>query len=311
MKNIETSRRDFLKLTGRGLFGAAAVAAVPAAAAMAEGDPSAPAYPWTWRELDKEEVLKYGYEGYFNKGGCCAGVVNGIIGLLAEKYGYPYNQIMPQVFANGGGGYGVGTLCGALGGACAVIGMFCEAKDSRAVRDQLFAWYKDQPFPGYQPERESITTVAHSLTCADSLGTYLAATGEERGSKAHTCRCGGLTADVAAKTVELLNIHFGLEAAPVVEEAPAAELADNEYIGEGQGFGGTVKVKVTMDGDKIAKIEVLENSDTIGISDAAYNTIPQAIIDAQSTNVDVATGATFSSKGIMAAVEDALSKVKK
>ena len=66
-----------------------------------------------------------------------------------------------------------------------------------------------------------------------------------------------------------------------------------------------------MDGDKIAKIDVLSHSDTPGICDAAYSTIPQAIIDAQSTQVDVAAGATFSSKGIMAAVEDALSKVGK
>ena len=66
-----------------------------------------------------------------------------------------------------------------------------------------------------------------------------------------------------------------------------------------------------MDGDKIAKIDVLSHSDTPGICDGAYSTIPQAIIDAQSTQVDVAAGATFSSKGIMAAVEDALSKVGK
>ena len=41
----------------------------------------------------------------------------------------------------------------------------------------------------------------------------------------------------------------------------------------------------------------------------AFQTIPDAIIQAQSTDVDVAAGATFSSKGIIAAVNDALSKV--
>ena len=44
---------------------------------------------------------------------------------------------------------------------------------------------------------------------------------------------------------------------------------------------------------------------------AAYDTVPGKIIDAQSTAVDAATGATVSSKAIMAAVEDALSKVGK
>ena len=100
-------------------------------------------------------------------------------------------------------------------------------------------------------------------------------------------------------------------AAPVVDEKPAEDqLAPNEYIGEADGFGGPVKVKVTMDGDKIAKIDVLSHGETAGVSDPAFETIPAAIIAANSTTVDVAAGATVSSKAIMAAVENALSKVK-
>ena len=101
-------------------------------------------------------------------------------------------------------------------------------------------------------------------------------------------------------------------AAPVVEETDDSQaLGANEYLGEAEGFGGPVKVKVTMDGDKIAKIDVLSHGETAGISDAAFSTIPEAIIAAQSTEVDAAAGATVSSKAIMAAVNDALSKVGK
>ena len=111
---------------------------------------------------------------------------------------------------------------------------------------------------------------------------------------------------------ELLNAHFGFAELPVA--SPVAEeetLAPNEYIGEAQSFGGTLRVKVTMDGDKIAKIDILSHSDTAGVCNPAYDTVPGKIIDAQSTNVDAATNATISSKAIMAAVEDALSKVGK
>ena len=66
-----------------------------------------------------------------------------------------------------------------------------------------------------------------------------------------------------------------------------------------------------MDGDKISKIEVLSHSETAGVCDPAFETIPDAIIKAQSTEVDAAAGATFSSKGIIEAVNDALSKVVK
>ena len=39
------------------------------------------------------------------------------------------------------------------------------------------------------------------------------------------------------------------------------ETAENEYIGRGQGKGGTpIVVKVTVDGDKITAIEVLDHS---------------------------------------------------
>ncbi len=112
------------------------------------------------------------------------------------------------------------------------------------------------------------------------------------------------------KCAELLNVHFGYMEAPAVEAPAEPELAPNEYIGVAQGFGGEIKVKVTMDGDKISKIDVLSHSDTAGICDPAYATIPQAIIDAQSTTVDAVANATVSSKGIMAAVENALAQVK-
>ncbi len=79
----------------------------------------------------------------------------------------------------------------------------------------------------------------------------------------------------------------------------------------GNGFGGPVRVKVTMNGDRIAKIDVLSHSETAGVSNKAFETIPQSIIDAQSAEVDVAAGATYSSNAIMEAVKDALSKVGK
>jgi uncharacterized protein with FMN-binding domain len=103
---------------------------------------------------------------------------------------------------------------------------------------------------------------------------------------------------------------FGYEAAPVVVEEAAPALAANEYIGVGKGFGGDIKVKVTMDGKNIAKIEVLEHGETAGICDAAFAQIPEAVIKAQSTQIDAVTGATFSSNGLIEAINNALAQVK-
>jgi succinate dehydrogenase/fumarate reductase flavoprotein subunit len=89
------------------------------------------------------------------------------------------------------------------------------------------------------------------------------------------------------------------------------ELGENEYIGEGTGKGGTpIKVKVTMDGDTIVNIEVLEQSETAGISDKAFEDVIADILEKQTTDVDIVSGATLTSNGIIEAVADALAQVK-
>ena len=306
---LET-RRQFLKKSVAMLGGAALLGSVPFAGAMAESQPEAPAHPFPYAELDLDEVERIAYEGYFENG-CCYGVAKGLLAELCKKVGFPYTMIPPEMFANGKEGYTAGTLCGALGGAAGVIGLCCAPDDARAITKELFAWYTSTPLPIYQPEGDApVQTISTTVNCVDSVSNFMTAADVERADPIRKRRCGGVSGDVARKTAELLNIHYGFMEAPVVVEA-APELAANEYIGEADGFGGPIKVKVTMDGDKIAKIDVLSHGDTPGICDKAFATIPQAIIDAQSTQVDVAAGATFSSKGIMAAVEDALSKVGK
>lgn len=96
---------------------------------------------------------------------------------------------------------------------------------------------------------------------------------------------------------------------PVVKAA-AVSLARNEYLGQGQGKGGTpIVVRLTMDGQRIAKVEVVSQSETPGISDPALKAIPAAIVAKNSADVDVVSGASLTSRGIIAAVKDALSKV--
>lgn len=88
------------------------------------------------------------------------------------------------------------------------------------------------------------------------------------------------------------------------------ETAANEYIGTAEGMGGTLTVKVTMDGDKIAKVEVVSHTETEGICEPAIETIPAEIVKANSTEVDTIAKATVTSKAIIEAVNDALTKVK-
>lgn len=83
--------------------------------------------------------------------------------------------------------------------------------------------------------------------------------------------------------------------------------ANGVYEGSANGMGGAVKVAVTVEDGKISDVEVLEHKETVGISDPAIEQIPQAIVDAQSTDVEAVTGATVTSEAIKEAVAAALS----
>ena len=83
--------------------------------------------------------------------------------------------------------------------------------------------------------------------------------------------------------------------------------ANGVYEGSANGMGGAVKVAVTVEDGKISGVEVLEHKETAGISDPAIEQIPQAIVDAQSTDVEAVTGATVTSDAIKEAVAAALS----
>ena len=311
MSNL--NRRDFLKLAGKTALGAAAVAAIPAAAS-AEAEIAAPAFPWTWPGLDVKEVQDKIYANFFAKGGCCAGVASGILDLLAEKYGYPYNQIDGRMFAHGGGGYGRRNLCGSLGGAFAVLNLFTTGADMSGIRNEIYSWYETTAFPIYQPAdkpEHPVHSVSGSELCKDSVGNWMAASGFEFGTPERGTRCASLSADVGGKLVELLNIHFGFAAAPSVEAEAVPETAANEYIGVGKSeIGGEIKVKVTMDGNKIAKIEVLSHGETPAFFEKVNPSLLDAMVAANSAEVDTVAGATCSSKGLIEAVKDALSKVK-
>ena len=309
----EMNRRDFLRKAGKAALGVAAVSSLPMIA-VAE-DKEIPVWPWKYVPLDKDALMELCYKKFYEYGGCGGGCFGGIMDIFSEVTGYPYNELAPgRVCALMAGGFGTGTLCGSLGGALVFVGLVCQPTDAASIRDQLFAWYREHSFPQYQPEYSSITTVAHSVNCVDSVGTYMAATGYKMADPERKARCAAVTAEVAVKTISLLNVLYGYEAAePAEEPAPAeAALGANEYIGTAVSeIGGEMKVKVTMDGDKIAKIEVLSHNETAGISDPAFNAIPDAIIAANSTQIDVVTGATKTSEALIAAVNDALSQIKK
>ncbi|MFS0660434.1 flavocytochrome c [Niallia alba] len=80
------------------------------------------------------------------------------------------------------------------------------------------------------------------------------------------------------------------------------------YEGVSNGHGGEIKATVTVSKDKIEKIEISADGETGSISDGATTQLTNDIISSQSLAVDVVSGASESSNGIIEAVTKALEK---
>ena len=102
----------------------------------------------------------------------------------------------------------------------------------------------------------------------------------------------------------LLCLCMALSAASALAYTPGT------YTGEGTGNNADVKIvaEVTFSEDAITDIKVVSHAETPGISDPAFERIPAAVIEAQSLAVDAVSGATNTSRGLLAAIEDAAVK---
>lgn len=91
-------------------------------------------------------------------------------------------------------------------------------------------------------------------------------------------------------------------------KVPAGGYADGTYTGSGTGFGGTITVQVTVSNHKIVSINILDASSETASYFANAQGVISRIISSQSPNVDAVSGATYSSNGIISAVQNALSQ---
>ena len=87
----------------------------------------------------------------------------------------------------------------------------------------------------------------------------------------------------------------------------AFDLADGTYEGSANGFSGKIKVSVVIKNQTIRSINILSNSDDEAFFNRAKEGVTASILAKQSTDVDTVSGATYSSRGIINAVKDALS----
>ena len=180
-------------------------------------------WPWPYVALDPEQARIRAHDDFWSGKACCYGVFNGVISLLKDAVGTPYDTFPTELMIYGhGGGAGWGATCGTINGGAAVISLVCSKEDSDILVNELFGWYTQTEFPtdisndyavnhiftvekydGVLVQNESGSPMCHTSVTKWCNAADIAVDAIERKE-----RCARSAGDVAAKVVELLNDHY-------------------------------------------------------------------------------------------------------
>ena len=111
---------------------------------------------------------------------------------------------------------------------------------------------------------------------------------------------------VVEQPVEAASSEAEEEALPKLPKLPKLPYADGVYVGSSRGYGGTVRVQVTMENGSITEVEILDASHETKQFLRRAKRLLTTVVDAQSWEVDAVSEATYTSRGILGAVQNAL-----
>jgi fumarate reductase flavoprotein subunit len=86
----------------------------------------------------------------------------------------------------------------------------------------------------------------------------------------------------------------------------AAAETDAVYEGAAMGYRGIIRVRVGMEGGAISEITVVESSEDDAVGGAAMEELADQVLMYNTTELDAISGATESSRGFLAAIENAI-----
>ena len=221
MSEKKITRKDFLRNIGKYSAGAAVgIAGLNALSKDASAaDPVGFTWPYPWADIDPEIARIKAHSLYYGGKACCSGTFGGVAGTLADAMGAPWDTFPIEVMLFGrGGGVGWGATCGTLMGGAAIISLVTEKAPSGALINELWGWFTTAVLPSDAANEALYETVkiegalpqsiSESPLCHASVSQWCLVADKAVGSAERGERCGRLSGDVAAKTVEILNAHF-------------------------------------------------------------------------------------------------------
>ncbi|MCF7847810.1 MAG: C-GCAxxG-C-C family protein, partial [Kiritimatiellales bacterium] len=144
---------------------------------------------WKYIRLNPATTADLAYGNYV-EGSCMYAVCKSVVSQLADQFGEPYSSFPCHMMKYGHGGIGgFGTVCGALNGAAAIIGLLVADKESQnALITDLFRWYEQTPLPKSSPSSPRLdfappASTAGSALCHASTTNWANVSGYGIGSK--------------------------------------------------------------------------------------------------------------------------------
>ncbi len=129
----------------------------------------------------------------------------------------------------------------------------------------------------------------------------------------HTVVLGMVDKEALQKAMQLKPSQHVVLTQPVGFPPEAAvssggSLRDGTYSGKADGYEDTIQVEVTVEKGRISSVKVTSENESQ--PQDAFEAIPAQIISQQNPAVDAISGATYTSRGIMVAVREALKQAR-
>ena len=87
-----------------------------------------------------------------------------------------------------------------------------------------------------------------------------------------------------------------------------AGLQDGTYQGQAEGAQGEIVLEITVENGDIVDVEIIEESETEHLAKPAYEELEEQLLVEQTADLDVVSGATYTSEAYMEAVQQAIDK---
>jgi hypothetical protein len=205
------SRREILRM-GSAVSGIVASGSALRTSSLLAAQEPALALPWPWKEIEPASIQERAYQSTWAKNACMFGILEAVLGTLADKYGTPYSTFPVGAVLYGSGGFaGTESLCGAINGCGLLFGLFArKERDIFVLSKEIARWYETTSLPTYKPKTPKldipiVQSVAGSTLCSISSGAWAKVSGHKLMSMQHMERCSRLVADAAMQAVTLLN----------------------------------------------------------------------------------------------------------